>query len=601
MQDTKYASRIDLSKYYSKENLFNLYKVFPKLKPNSSKANSFQDNYYVDKYFFYQTVLAKIKTYFEINQTFIVSETISILLNDVQSIIGQNKTTILPLINTRSNDIKDTSEMKRCLSTKSNGKKKLKENSKGKTCYSGFDFVKEKRNLLEINNVYLNLDNKNNNNIDTIQLPKLKMVHFMNEEIKTNKNSKNEMNNNTKKSNLKKNKKESNINTINLIDVNYSLFTEPTSCSRDSSLNKTETVNTERNKSNGKKSEKNSNIKIIKNKSVSFNAPNKNGEILYDKIKMNDSYNDINSTNFDIFDFSIIVGKENALPLISNYIFTLYNFSEFMNLKKFRNFSQKISLGYINTNHYHNCIHAGDVLHTCFMYFKEGGINEKIGLNSKSLCALYLSCICHDYKHPGLNNNFLIETKNPIAIKYNDVSVLENMHISETFNLINSNNDCNIFQDMDTNDYKIFRKQMINCVLATDMTHHNKSLDFMKQCLNENYNHTEEDNLNYMKLLVHSADISNPTKKFNTYYKWANLIMEEFYYQGDKEKELGLKCSCDRNTVTIYKSQLGFIDYVVNPFCELFVKVFPKLKYLKNNMDENWKKIKEMEEEENKK
>ena len=82
--------------------------------------------------------------------------------------------------------------MKRCLSTKSNGKKKLKENSKGKTCYSGFNFGKEKRNLLEINNVYLNLDNENNNT-DTIQLPKLKMVHFMNEEIKTNKNSKFEM------------------------------------------------------------------------------------------------------------------------------------------------------------------------------------------------------------------------------------------------------------------------------------------------------------------------------------------------------------------------------------------------------------------------
>ena len=597
MQDTKYVSKIDLSKYYSKENLSNLYKVFPKLKTNSSKVTSFQDNYYVDKYFFYRTVLEKLKNYFEINQTFIVSESISIILNDVQSIIDQNKNTFLPFINTRYNNIKDNTQIKRSLSTKSNGKKKLKENSKGKTCYSGFDFDKEKTNLLDINNVYLNLDNKNNNN----QLPKIKMVHFMNEGMKPNKNSKNKINNNTKKSNLKKNKNESNIKTVDLIDLDSSKLTEPTSCSRDSSLTKTETTNSERNKSNGKKSEKKINIEVNNNKSVSFKTQHKNVEILYDKIKMNVSYNDINSTNFDIFDFAIIVGKDNALPLISNYIFTLYNFSEFMDLKKFRNFSEKISCGYINTNHYHNCIHAGDVLHTCFMYFKEGGINEKIGLNSKSLCALYLSCICHDYKHPGLNNNFLIETKNPIAIKYNDVSVLENMHISETFNLINTNNDCNIFQNMDVNDYKTFRKQMINCVLATDMTNHNKSLDFMKQCLNENYNHTEEDNLNYMKLLVHSADISNPTKKFSTYYKWANLVMEEFYYQGDKEKELGLKCSCDRNTVTIYKSQLGFIDYVVNPFCELFVKVFPKLKYLKNNIDENRKKIKDMEEEENKK
>ena len=583
MQDTRYNSRLDLSKFYSQENLPYLYKVFPKIKLNLSSGP--YANCYIDKYFFYQIILEKIKNYFDIKQSFIISDSIQIILNDIQSTIDKNKNRVFPVINNRYN--KDVSPFKRCLSTKSNGKNKINEN-KGKTYYSGFEFEKDK-NLCEINDVYINFD-KNKE-------PKIKMVHFKNED-KISPNDKNKTNN-IKKSNLKKNKKESNISLINSIDLNASNMNEYTSRTIDSSSPRIKTEPLTRNKSNGIKFQEKTENNITNNISVSF-ANNRN-EILYDKIKINDIYNDINSKNFDIFDFSIIVGKESVLPLISNYIFTLYNFSEFMNLKKFRNFSQKISLGYINTNHYHNCIHAGDVLHTCFMYFKEGGINEKIGLNSKSLCALYLSCICHDYKHPGLNNNFLIETKNPIAIKYNDVSVLENMHISETFNLINSNNDCNIFQDMDTNDYKIFRKQMINCVLATDMTHHNKSLDFMKQCLNENYNHTEEDNLNYMKLLVHSADISNPTKKFNTYYKWANLIMEEFYYQGDKEKELGLKCSCDRNTVTIYKSQLGFIDYVVNPFCELFVKVFPKLKYLKNNMDENRKKIKEMEEEENKK
>ena len=99
-----------------------------------------------------------------------------------------------------------------------------------------------------------------------------------------------------------------------------------------------------------------------------------------------------------------------------------------------------------------------------------------------------------------------------------------------------------------------------------------------------------------MNLLVHSADISNPTKKFSTYYKWAKLVVEEFYYQGDKEKELGLKCSCDRNKVTLYKSQLGFIDYIIKPFFGDFIKVFPKLSYLYDNAEENRKKIKQMEE-----
>ena len=586
MQDTRYNSRLDLSKFYSQENLPYLYKVFPKIKLNLSSGP--YANCYIDKYFFYQIILEKIKNYFDIKQSFIISDSIQIILNDIQSTIDKNKNRVFPVINNRYN--KDASPFKRCLSTKSNGKNKINENMKGKTYYSKFEFEKDKH-LCEINDVFINFD-KNNKNKE----PKIKMVHFKNED-KISPNDKNKANN-IKKSNLKKNKKESNISLINTVDLNASNMNELTSRTIDSSSPRIKTEPLTRNKSNGIKFQEKTENNITNNKSVSF-ANNRN-EILYDKIKINDIYNDINSKNFDIFDFSIIVGKESVLPLIANYIFTLYNFSEFMNINKFRNFCEAISDGYINTNYYHNCIHAGDIAHTCYIYFKEGSINEKIGLNSKSLCALYLSCICHDYKHPGLNNNYLIETKHPIAIKYNDNSVLENMHISETFNLINTNNNCNIFESMDINDYKIFRKQMINCVLATDMANHNKYLDYLKQCLKNDYIQTEQDKLIYMQLLVHTADISNPTKKFNTYYKWAKLVVEEFYYQGDKEKELGLKCSCDRNIVTLYKSQLGFIDYIINPYYDLFVKVFPKLKFLKNNVDENRKKIKEMEDEENK-
>lgn len=43
---------------------------------------------------------------------------------------------------------------------------------------------------------------------------------------------------------------------------------------------------------------------------------------------------------------------------------------------------------------------------------------------------------CHDHEHPGFNNVYLIETKNEIAIKYNDVSVLENHHVASTFALM---------------------------------------------------------------------------------------------------------------------------------------------------------------------
>ena len=94
-----------------------------------------------------------------------------------------------------------------------------------------------------------------------------------------------------------------------------------------------------------------------------------------------------------------------------------------------------------------------------------------------------------------------------------------------------------------------------------------------------------------MNLLIHSADISNPTKKFNIYWKWAKLVVEEFFQQGDKEKKLGMKCSFDRNTMTVNQNQLGFINYIEIPFFTLFIANFPKLKYLMDNLNNNKKQI----------
>ena len=42
--------------------------------------------------------------------------------------------------------------------------------------------------------------------------------------------------------------------------------------------------------------------------------------------------------------------------------------------------------------------------------------------------ALLISAICHDFEHPGLNNTFLANTSNSLALRYNDRSILENHH-----------------------------------------------------------------------------------------------------------------------------------------------------------------------------
>lgn len=58
--------------------------------------------------------------------------------------------------------------------------------------------------------------------------------------------------------------------------------------------------------------------------------------------------------------------------------------------------------------------------------------------------------------------------------------------------------------------------------------------------------------------MIHCADLSNPTKPLEIYRTCVSLIMEEFFQQGDKEREMGLDISpmCDRHNATIEKTQV---------------------------------------------
>ena len=309
--------------------------------------------------------------------------------------------------------------------------------------------------------------------------------------------------------------------------------------------------------------------------------------------------------NVDIFELDKIVGRSNILPLIGYYIFNRLGFHEILNYNKFEQWCKKIDEGYLRSNSYHTNIHSADVTQTCLIYLKLGELDEICNFTKNSKCSLILSCICHDFKHPGVNNNFLKETKNPLALEYNDASILENMHLAETFKLINSNDTYNIFDKIENNIYKQFRKEMISCVLATDMAFHNNYVNFLKYKVDDikkegkNIN-KNDDYQNFLNLLIHSADISNPTKPFNIYFKWAKLVVNEFYDQGDKEKKLGMNCTCDRNKVTIYQSQLGFINFIEIPFFSLFAELFPKLKFYNDQLIINKNKLISMEQEEKK-
>ena len=102
--------------------------------------------------------------------------------------------------------------------------------------------------------------------------------------------------------------------------------------------------------------------------------------------------------------------------------------------------------------------------------------------------------------------------------------------------------------------------------------------------------------LEFLSFIIHAADISNPTKPFDIYFIWAELVVKEFYDQGDKEKKLNMPCSCDRNKVTIYQSQLGFINFIEIPYFSVFINVFENLKFYMDNLNNNKQRLTKMQE-----
>ena len=78
------------------------------------------------------------------------------------------------------------------------------------------------------------------------------------------------------------------------------------------------------------------------------------------------------------------------------------------------------------------------------------------------MSAIFAAAI-HDVDHPGLTNQFLINTSSELAIMYNDESVLENHHLAVAFKLL-QNSDCDILGNLTKKQRQTLRKMVIDMV-----------------------------------------------------------------------------------------------------------------------------------------
>ena len=189
-----------------------------------------------------------------------------------------------------------------------------------------------------------------------------------------------------------------------------------------------------------------------------------------------------------------------------------------------------------------------------------------------------LSCIiavvCHDICHTAVTNRFLIQNRDDIAIQYNDSSVLENMHAHTTFHLL-SKPGCNILENLSNEDWFRARKIIIELILDTDMSRHFEILGrFRARVTNLDDFGLDllENKIIVLSMALKCADIGHSAKVVDIHERWTALICEEFFRQGDIEKERKQEISmyCDRYNTDVPKSQAGFIKNIGIPLFEAF-------------------------------
>ena len=337
---------------------------------------------------------------------------------------------------------------------------------------------------------------------------------------------------------------------------------------------------------------------------------NKNSNIYIEHLlKMyNYDMNQITDKLFNIFELKKIVGQMNVLPIIGGVIIEKFGLKndKIINVNKLEPFLNLVSSQYLPTTLYHNNMHGADVCQSVSLYFLNSNAEKILQTTLLDLLSIIIASLGHDLGHPGLNNNFHINARTELALTYNDSSCLENYHCSKLFNILKKD-EVNIFEVLNNNDFKDIRKRMISEILATDMFYHKKIIDTAQSKIKQikpdkfEFLSTDKESIkseqqNILDFFIHTADLAHNSKLFKISLKWVELLSEEFWLQGDKEKSLGINVSylCDRNKVNVPKDQVGFLNGVIVPTFDILTQLFPGLNYTMENIMNNikeWQKL----------
>ena len=222
---------------------------------------------------------------------------------------------------------------------------------------------------------------------------------------------------------------------------------------------------------------------------------------------------------------------------------------------------------------YHNLHHATNVLHITYILLEKcDGFRI---FNQDILFATLIAAFAHDVGHPGHNNLFEINSFSDLAIKYNDMSVLEQHHCSLAFELIKKHNLHSLWS---REEFVVVRQTIVSCILGTDMAKHKEQTESLKSIhLSVDGQMTTSQQITLCKLLLHAADIGNPILEPTMCEEWSRLVAQEFHNQGQKERQLGLVISTPfdiENELSFFSGEMKYIQFVCLPYWKALDEAF---------------------------
>ncbi|ODM93439.1 cGMP-specific 3',5'-cyclic phosphodiesterase [Orchesella cincta] len=240
---------------------------------------------------------------------------------------------------------------------------------------------------------------------------------------------------------------------------------------------------------------------------------------------------------------------------------------------------------------YHNWRHAFNVAQTMFTVLKTGKMEQF--LDDHDILGLLVACLCHDLDHRGTNNAFQRLTASPLAVLYS-TSTMEHHHFDQCVMILSSEGN-NIFQDLSAEDYRKVMKIVEKSILSTDLAmYFRKRARFIELVENGEISWQGDDKKELLcGMMMTGCDVAAISKPWEIQHKIAKLVADEFFDQGDLEKEqLNQKPQKDE----LPKMQLSFIDEICLPLYKVLSETFPWLQPLYDGASrnrQNWQDLAE--------